>query len=93
MPCLIVTQDVICYHWPEFKCYDSNPALAFQSLDFSRPGSIADVTCLLTVKPTLTGSLNKVFLERGFNLVTVCFFHRSLISKLTPFFRPFMVRG
>ena len=53
MPCLIVTQDVICYHWPEFKCYDSNPALAFQSLDFSRPGSIADVTCLLTVKQGL----------------------------------------
>ena len=34
----------------EVKCDDSNPTLAFLNLDFSRPGSIANITCLLTAK-------------------------------------------
>ena len=77
----------------EVKCNDSNPALAFPSLDFSRPGSIANVTCLLTAKPTLTGSPNKVYLERGFNLVTVCFFIAASLVGSPLFSGPLWLEG
>ena len=61
----------------EVKCDDSNPTLAFLYLDFSRPGSIANMTCLLTAKPTLTGLPNKVYLEQGSYPIRIFFVRRG----------------